>query len=123
MKTGPRGCPEIVPAAMRRLSRFPADSRRSRPLGIAASPFTCRRAAHSPPVTDTAPSGTGRSRQAADGVTAMGPGIVSGDAAPEDVGVMAVVTIPPAALVEERRTRTTARSPLALRLVHHRARR
>src|SRR3954447_10935313 len=110
MKTGPRGSPDIVPAAIRRLSRFPADSRRSRPNGTATSPFTCLRAAHSPPVMVTAPSGTGRSRQVASGVGATGPGTVSCLVAAGDAGVMAVVTIPPATVVEERARRRPRRS-------------
>src|SRR3569623_377347 len=102
MKTGPCGSPEIVPAAIRRLSRLPAASRRSRPSGTATSPFTCRRAAHRPPVIVTAPSGTGRNAQDASGVGATGPGTVPCAVADGDAGVMAVVTIPPAAVVEER---------------------
>src|SRR4051812_3764636 len=102
MKTGPRNSPDIVPAAIRRLSRFPADSRRSRPSGTATSPFTCRRAAQRPPVMVTAPSGTGRSRQAASGVGATGPATVSCPVGAGDAGVMAVVTDPPATVVEER---------------------
>src|SRR3954451_16933913 len=108
MKTGPRGSPDNFPAAIRRLSRFPAASRRSRPSGTATSPFTRRRVAHRPPVIVTALSGTGRSRQAASGVGATGPGTVSCLVSASDAGVIAVVTIPPAMVVEETgRARTT----------------
>src|SRR3954447_13666790 len=94
MKTGPRGSPDCVPAAIRRLSRFPAASSRSRPSGTATAPFTCRRASQRPPLIVTAPSGTGRSRQAASGVGATGPGTVPCLVSAGDAGVMAVVTDP-----------------------------
>ncbi len=50
-----------VPAAMRRLVRLPALSRRSRPVGMAFSRLARWRSAHQPPVMRAAPGARGRS--------------------------------------------------------------
>ncbi len=54
MKTRPRNWPVLRPAAMRRLSRFPAASSMRRPCGSPASRLTACRQAHRPPSSVTA---------------------------------------------------------------------
>src|SRR5919112_1412024 len=70
MNTGPRASPDAAPAAIRSFSRLPADSRRSCPVGRAASRLARCRSAQNPPVIRAAPSGTGHSRQDASAVGA-----------------------------------------------------
>src|SRR5919107_1464048 len=72
MKMGPRASPSFSPAAIRRLSRFPAVSSRSCPVGIATSRLARCRSAQKPPVTWAGPDATGRSRQVAELVGAAG---------------------------------------------------
>src|SRR3954454_24812109 len=75
MKIGPRASPCIFPAAIRRLSRLPADSSFSQLDEIAVSRFASCRRAQKPPVTRAAPDGTGRSRHAAAPVGRTGPAV------------------------------------------------
>src|SRR6478735_5613125 len=73
MNTGPRTSPERSPAAMRRLSRFPADRSRSYPRSSEAARFTAWRWAQNPPVMRTSCWVSGRSTTRAPGEGVAGP--------------------------------------------------
>src|SRR4051794_10448734 len=75
MKIGPRASPVIFPAAIRRLSRLPADSSFSQLDEIADSRLARWRCAQNPPVMRAAPDGTGRRRHDAVAVGRMGAAV------------------------------------------------